>query len=121
MNSKLVKTLCISLLASLASCSLNNEDLSKAKSHLSLKEYPEAINILKQDPGNNKNKKILTQAYIDYGISLIRAKTDNKDDNHYELAKEQFQNVLKLDPKNKTANDLYQMIIKMQVLESSKS
>lgn len=110
-TTKILTSLVIVLFAS--SCS-SSKQLIEAKELIESHKYPEAIELLKSSSGSSA-KKLLAEAYLNYGISLIR---EQEGVERYALAKEQLEQAVKADPNNKAARDLYQMVIKMQVLKS---
>ncbi len=97
---------------------MSSKEMKMAQDYLSNERYQEAISVL--SPITSKNgKKALAQAYVEYGISILRNRETEKSEK-YPLAKEQFELALDNDPKSKVARDLYQMIIKVNELEKSK-
>ena len=99
-----------------SSCSLV-DPVTQAQAYSRQGKFEEAIKILEKEynkePDSIPRKSLLAQTYSDYGLALCQDK--NKPPRvKYPLAKEQFAMALTLNPYLKDANDMYEMIEKIQ-------
>lgn len=93
------------------------DPVSKAQSLLRQGKFNEAITILeaeqKKKPKSVPLKSILAKAYSDHGLALCQD-PDKPPKVKYNLAKEQFQKALALNPYLTDAKDMLEMIEKIQ-------
>lgn len=106
------------IMVSLNACADLTEDTSRAKVAMKMGDYIGAINMLHQNKGR-PSKEILSDAYIGYGIQVLRNLKIEKS-LRYDMARENYEKALQANPKNPKAKDFYQMIIKVQAQEAAK-
>lgn len=117
MKSKVLLTAASAFITlSLCSCSSMTEDIGQATELLNQQKYQEAISLL-GDFHSSKSKKLLSEAYTDYGIAALRDKSIGKTE-RYRLAQERFKKAFETNAKNTKAKDLYEMLNKLQALNS---
>lgn len=98
------------------SCSLTNPT-TRAQNLIQKSKFEEALKILENEyklkPDSVPIKSILAQAYSDYGLALCQDQSKTPKIK-YNLAKEQFAMALALNPYQKDAKDMYEMVEKIQ-------
>ena len=104
------------LILIIAGCSLQ-DPMSRAQNLSSKGKFAEAVKILekayKEQPNSVPVKSILAQTYSDYGLALCQD-TNKPPKVKYPMAKEQFAKALALNPYLKDAQEMYEMIEKIQ-------
>ena len=99
----------------LSSCSEVLEDIGSARKLLDKGDNQAAIELLSKYKSGT-SKRLLAEAHLAYGIEILKY-IDSSKQERYIAAKQQFEEALKLNPKNEKAKDFYQMIIRLQNTE----